>query len=56
MGYPGYPSAPCAEAWDIFVVPRMFRRAATGEQEPKESAAQAAQELRQIFIKWRRTR
>lgn len=56
IGYPGYASAPCAEAWDTFVVPRMFRRAATGEQQPKESAAQADRELRQIFTKWRRTR
>ncbi len=56
IGYPGYASAPCAEAWDTFVVPRMFRRAATGEQRPEESAAQADRELREIFIKWRRTR
>jgi len=52
IGYPGYATAACAEAWDTFVVPRMFRRAATGEQEPEESAARASQELRQIFSKW----
>ncbi len=56
IGYPGYASAPYAEAWDTFVVPRMFRRAATGEQQPEESSAQADRELRQIFTKWWRTR
>lgn len=54
IGYPGYASAASAEAWDTFVVPRMFRRVSTGEQEPQESAAQAYQELRQIFSKWPR--
>jgi multiple sugar transport system substrate-binding protein len=40
------------EAVHRFVVPRMFARAARGEQAPEAAVRQAEAELKQLFARW----
>jgi multiple sugar transport system substrate-binding protein len=53
VGYPGYATAAIDEAFNTFVIPTMFARAARGEATPEEAAAAAEKELKRIFDKWR---
>ncbi len=51
-GFPGYTTAAIDEAFNTFVIPRMFARVAKGEQRPEDSAKQAEAEMKRIFAKW----
>ncbi|MBI3457525.1 MAG: extracellular solute-binding protein [Candidatus Rokubacteria bacterium] len=53
-GHPGYTTAAMSEVFDRFVIPRMFARAARGEQSPGASARQAELEMKRIFARWAR--
>jgi multiple sugar transport system substrate-binding protein len=51
-GHPGPASGAIDEAVHRHVVPRMFVRAARGEQAPEASVRQAEAELKQLFARW----
>ena len=51
-GYPGPASAAIDETVTRFVIPRMFARAARGEDTPDAAARQAEAEMKQIFARW----
>jgi multiple sugar transport system substrate-binding protein len=51
-GHPGPVSGAIDEAVHRFVVPRMFARAARGEQAPEAAVRQAEAELKQLFARW----
>ena len=53
VGYPGFATAAIDEAFNTFVLPTMFARAARGDMTPEESVRQADAELRRIFAKWK---
>ena len=53
VGYPGFATAAIDEAFNTFVIPTMFARAARGEMTPEDSVKQADAELRRIFAKWK---
>ena len=40
------------EAFNTFVVPNMFARAAKGEMSAEDSAKQAEADMKRIFAKW----
>jgi multiple sugar transport system substrate-binding protein len=54
IGYPGYATPAVDEAFDSFVIPRMFAEVAKGKLTPQDSASAAEKELKQIFEKWKR--
>ena len=53
VGYPGYATAAIDEAFNTFVLPTMFAKAARGDMTPEESVRAADTELRRIFDKWK---
>jgi multiple sugar transport system substrate-binding protein len=53
VGYPGYATAAIDEAFNTFVIPTMFAKAARGDMTPEESVRAADTELRRIFDKWK---
>ncbi len=53
IGHPGPASTAIGEVFGTFVIPNMMGRAARGQQSAKESVAQAEQEVKAIFTKWR---
>jgi multiple sugar transport system substrate-binding protein len=53
IGYPGFASAPIDEAYNTFVIPTMFAKAARGELSPEDAARAAERELKRIFEKWK---
>jgi hypothetical protein len=53
-GHPGPASGAIDEVVSRFVVPRMFVRAARGDQGPEAAAQQAEAEMKQIFARWAR--
>lgn len=53
VGYPGFATAAIDEAFNTFVLPTMFARAARGDMTPEESVKVADAELRRIFAKWK---
>ena len=53
VGYPGFATAAIDEAFNTFVLPTMFARAARGDMSPEESVKAADTELRRIFAKWK---
>lgn len=53
IGYPGYATPAVEEAFNTFVIPRMFAGVAKGVLTPKDAAAAAERELKQIFAKWK---
>ncbi len=53
-GYPGYLTPAVEETFHRAIIPRMFARAARGEQTPSESVQQAEAEMRRIFGRWAR--
>lgn len=53
IGHPGPASPAVSEVFNTFVVSNMMARAARGEQSAKDSVAQAEQEIKKIFEKWR---
>ena len=54
IGYPGYATPAVEEAFNTFVIPKMFAGVAKGVSTPKDAAAKAERELKQIFAKWKR--
>ncbi len=53
VGYPGYASAAIDEAFNTFVIPTMFAKAARDEMTPEEAVRAADTELKRIFAKWK---
>ena len=53
IGHPGPASTAVGEVFNTFVIPNMMARAARGEQSSKDSVAQAEQEVKKVFEKWR---
>jgi multiple sugar transport system substrate-binding protein len=54
LGHPGYTTAAIEEVATRSVIPRMFARAARGEQSAEEAARQAEGEMKRIFARWQR--
>jgi multiple sugar transport system substrate-binding protein len=52
-GHPGPTSGAVVEALESFVVPTMARRVARGRATPEQALADAAEQLRAIYAKWR---
>jgi multiple sugar transport system substrate-binding protein len=53
VGYPGYATAAIDEAFNTFVLPTMFAKAARDELSPEDAVKAADRELRRIFDKWK---
>ncbi len=53
VGYPGYATAAIDEAFNTFVLPTMFAKAARDEMTPEAAVKAADTELRRIFDKWK---
>jgi multiple sugar transport system substrate-binding protein len=53
IGHPGPANPAESEVFDTFVLPTMFANAATGRMSAKESLADAHQQVKKIFEKWR---
>jgi multiple sugar transport system substrate-binding protein len=53
VGYPGYASAAIDEAFNTFVLPTMFAKAARGDMTPEDAVRAADTEMRRIFDKWK---
>jgi multiple sugar transport system substrate-binding protein len=53
VGYPGYATAAIDEAFNTFVLPTMFAKAAQDELSPEDAVKAADAELRRIFDKWK---
>ena len=53
VGYPGYATAAIDEAFNTFVLPTMFAKAARDEMTPEAAVRAADTELRRIFDKWK---
>jgi multiple sugar transport system substrate-binding protein len=53
VGYPGYASAAIDQAFNTFVLPTMFARAARDEMTPQDAVRSADSELRRIFGLWK---
>ena len=53
-GVPGYADPVAMEAFNTFVVPRMFLRVVKGEAGPEDAARAAAAEVTRIAEKWKR--
>ncbi len=53
IGAPGSLNAAVDEAFNRFIIPRMFAAAALGEKTPERAVADAEAEMRPIFDKWR---
>ncbi|HEX9163014.1 MAG TPA: extracellular solute-binding protein [Thermoanaerobaculia bacterium] len=52
VGYPGYATAAIDEAFNTFVLPTMFAKAARDEMKPEEAVRAADTELKRIWAKW----
>jgi multiple sugar transport system substrate-binding protein len=53
IGYPGYVNAGISEVFGSWIIPEMFRRAATGEMSPEDAINAADKKVQAIFDKWR---
>ena len=53
VGYPGFATAAIDEAFNTFVLPTMFARAARDEVSAEQAVRDADTELRRIFAKWK---
>ena len=53
VGYPGYATAAIDEAFNTFVLPTMFAKAARDEMKPEDAVKAADTEYRRIFAKWK---
>jgi multiple sugar transport system substrate-binding protein len=53
VGYPGYATAAIDEAFNTFVIPTMFAKAARDEMSPEAAVKAADTELKRIFDKWK---
>ncbi|HET9141117.1 ABC transporter substrate-binding protein [Actinophytocola sp.] len=53
IGHPGPASTAIGEVFNTFVIPNMFARAARGEASPQQAVKEAAQQVTNVFNKWR---
>ena len=53
VGYPGYANAAVQEAFDTFLIPRMFAQVSRGTMSAEDSVRSTASEMRQIWARWR---
>ncbi|HVR06976.1 MAG TPA: carbohydrate ABC transporter substrate-binding protein, partial [Thermoanaerobaculia bacterium] len=53
LGFPGFANPVAMEAFNTFVVPRMFLRVVKGEASPEDAARAAAAEVTRIAEKWK---
>jgi multiple sugar transport system substrate-binding protein len=53
IGYPGYVNAGISEVFGSWIIPNMFRQAATGEMSPEDALNAADRKVQAIFNKWR---
>ncbi len=53
IGYPGFVNAGISEVFGAWLIPRMFREAATGNMSPEDALSATDREVRMIFDKWR---
>ncbi|MGZ7031295.1 MAG: ABC transporter substrate-binding protein [Thermoanaerobaculia bacterium] len=53
IGYPGYATAAMDEAFNTFLLPTMFAKAARDEMSPEDAVRAADTELRRIADKWK---
>ena len=53
VGYPGFATAAIDEAFNTFVIPTMFAKAARDEMTAEAAVKAADTELRRIFAKWK---
>ncbi|HXO22330.1 MAG TPA: twin-arginine translocation signal domain-containing protein [Thermoanaerobaculia bacterium] len=53
LGFPGYANPVAMEAFNSFVIPRMFMSAVTGKLSPQDAARSAEAEVKRIAEKWR---
>jgi multiple sugar transport system substrate-binding protein len=54
VGYPGYATAAIDEAFNTFIIPTMFARAARDELSPEDAVKAAEREMKRLFAKWER--
>ncbi|MGH3729229.1 MAG: ABC transporter substrate-binding protein [Micromonosporaceae bacterium] len=54
VGHPGPANTAVGEAFNTFVIPNMFARAARGQVSAKEAVADAHAQIEPIFAKWRK--
>ncbi len=53
IGYPGYVNAGISEVFGSWIIPAMFRHAATGDMSPEDALNAADKKVQAIFNKWR---
>jgi multiple sugar transport system substrate-binding protein len=53
IGYPGFVNAGISEVFGAWIIPQMFRQAATGEKSPEDALDAADKKVQAIFSKWR---
>jgi len=53
IGYPGYVNAGISEVFGSWIIPDMFRQAATGDMSPEDALKAADIKVQAIFNKWR---
>jgi multiple sugar transport system substrate-binding protein len=53
VGYPGYSNAAISDAYNTWVIPVMFAKAATGNSTPEEALNEANEQCKQIWAKWK---
>lgn len=53
IGYPGFVNAGISEVFGSWLVPQMFRQAATGDMSPEDALDATDRKVRAIFDKWR---
>lgn len=53
IGYPGYVNAGISEVFGAWLIPEMFRQAASGELNPEDALKATDKKVQAIFKKWR---
>jgi multiple sugar transport system substrate-binding protein len=53
IGHPGFVTPAVDEAFNSFIIPKMFAAVVRGKLTPQEGASAAERQLRQIFDKWK---
>ena len=53
IGYPGFVNAGISEVFGSWIIPDMFRQAASGKMNPEEALNAATKKVQAIFSKWR---
>jgi hypothetical protein len=53
IGYPGFVNAGISDVFGSWIIPNMFRQAASGKMSPEEALNAATKKVQAIFSKWR---